>query len=389
MKKTLIKRILSAIISFTMIVVLCACTSEKANTPALPIGEVPEYQNNLDLISPLAYNNVDGLNLKAGTYISIIGRSSSSAFSTALAKGAEQAASDLNKVLGFTGEDKIKVTINSPSIPNDIDDQVNILDEELSRYPDAIGIASIDAEACTVQFDLATENGIPIVAFDSGNDYNGILCTCETDNTKAAATAAENLSAQIGDTGEIILIAHDSSSTTATSRVSGFIDELTRNHPNVKVVETIHADNLNQLKKNIAAEKNAALTEDEAQISSNSLSDNDVIQYYMEKHPQVKALFGTNDITTQLAVSTCKQMKNADSVMIMGFDSSEEQLSALRDGQIAGLSIQNPFGMGYATVVACARTILGQTNEAVVHTGHFWIDANNMDEESISKMLYK
>ena len=29
----------------------------------------------------------------------------------------------------------------------DIDEQVNILDEELSRYPDAVGIASID-ECC-------------------------------------------------------------------------------------------------------------------------------------------------------------------------------------------------------------------------------------------------
>ena len=41
----------------------------------------------------------------------------------------------------------------------------------------------------TFDVDLATMNGIPIVAFESGNSYQGIQCTCSTDNEKAAQTA--------------------------------------------------------------------------------------------------------------------------------------------------------------------------------------------------------
>ena len=54
---------------------------------------------------------------------------------------------------------------NAPADSEDIDEQVNILDEEMARYPDVIAIASIDENASEVQFDLAIANGISIVAF--------------------------------------------------------------------------------------------------------------------------------------------------------------------------------------------------------------------------------
>ena len=40
-----------------------------------------------------------------------------------------------------------------------MDEQVNILDEELARYPDVIAIASIDENESAVQFDLAVSMG--------------------------------------------------------------------------------------------------------------------------------------------------------------------------------------------------------------------------------------
>ena len=43
---------------------------------------------------------------------------------------------------------------------------MNILDEELARYPDVIAVASVAEDASAVQFDLAAENGIAVVAFD-------------------------------------------------------------------------------------------------------------------------------------------------------------------------------------------------------------------------------
>ena len=62
---------------------------------------------------------------------------------------------------------------------------------------------------------------------------------------------------------------------------------------------------------------------------------------------------------------------------------------ALDSGEIDGLIVQNPFGMGYATVVAAARTILEIGNEAVVNTGYTWVDKENMEDEAVQLMLYE
>lgn len=50
---------------------------------------------------------------------------------------------------------------------------------------------------------------------------------------------------------------------------------------------------------------------------------------------------------------------------------------------------QNPFGMGYAAVIASARTVLEIGNEAEVNTGYVWVTAENMDDTDIKPLVYK
>mgnify|MGYP000694842128 FL=1 len=45
--------------------------------------------------------------------------------------------------------------------------------------------------------------------------------------------------------------------------------------------------------------------------------------------------------------------------------------------------MQNPFGIGYASVVAAARSILQTGNEALVDTGYVWVTNENMEDASI------
>ena len=74
-------------------------------------------------------------------------------------KGVERAAEDLNESLGYSGDDKIKVVYNAPDENDNIDEMVNILDEELARYPDVIAVSSIDESASEVQLILRLRTG--------------------------------------------------------------------------------------------------------------------------------------------------------------------------------------------------------------------------------------
>lgn len=374
----------------SIILAVCAC-SKKEDTPTFTgdTTEEPSYQGNLNAISPSAYDNAEGLKLEPGAYISIIGKDNSSSYWKEIKRGVEQAAEDLNKALGYSGDDKVKVTYNAPGGVEDIDEQVNILDEELARYPDALGIASIDAEACTVQFDLATENGIPIIALDSGNSYQGIQCTIKTDNTEAARTGAYKLCDEIGGKSSILLLVHDSKSTTGKERESSFKNEIESGHPDVTIAETLYLDKMDDMKKAIAEEQNKEKKEEDKEAAADSLTDEDVIKYYLEKHPEIKGCFGTNVTASQLALSAIDQAEKSDDIILMGFDAGKEQLAALKNGQIKGLVVQNPFGIGYASVVAAARTVLEVGNEAEVNTGYIWVTQENMEDESIQNMLYE
>ena len=370
---------------------ICACGKQQEQTTTFTGKETekPEYQGNLNAISPAAYNNVEGLNLEPGTYISIIGKDDSSSYWTNVKKGVMQAADDLNKELGYKGSDKIKVTYNAPAKSEDIDEQVNILDEELSRYPDAVGIASIDSAACSVQFDLATANGIPVISLDSGNEYKGIQCIVKTDNEDAARTGAYKLANEIGDEGQVILVVHDSNSETAKERAKSFEEEIKNNYQSVSIVETIYCDKLDDLKKKIAVEKDPNMSEDLQKAAVEKMTDDEVMQYYLKKYPDLKGVFGTNESSTIFALEALQKTELAGKVTLVGFDISEEQIAAMKNGEISGLVVQNPFGMGYASVVAAARTILQSGNEAVVDTGYIWVTKDNLEDESIQNMLYK
>ena len=370
---------------------ICACGKQQEQTTTFTGKETekPEYQGNLNAISPAAYNNVEGLNLEPGTYISIIGKDDSSSYWTNVKKGVMQAADDLNKALGYKGSDKIKVTYNAPAKSEDIDEQVNILDEELSRYPDAVGIASIDSAACSVQFDLATANGIPVISLDSGNEYKGIQCIVKTDNEDAARTGAYKLANEIGDEGQVILVVHDSNSETAKERAKSFEEEIKNNYPSVSIVETIYCDKLDDLKKKIAVEKDPNMSEDLQKAAVEKMTDDEVMQYYLKKYPDLKGVFGTNESSTIFALEALQKTELAGKVALVGFDISEEQTAAMKNGEISGLVVQNPFGMGYASVVAAARTVLQSGNEAVVDTGYIWVTKDNLEDESIQNMLYK
>ena len=156
---------------------------------------------------------------------------------------------------------------------------------------------------------------------------------------------------------------------------------------------------------------------EELAAKSAELTDEDVILYYLEKYPNVKGMFGTNDMATQLGVSALAEKKadhsgntekteNAEKaedtdkadkaeneqeeeILLMGFDAGKAQLDALKNGEISGLVVQNPFGIGYASVIAAARTVLQAGNEAEVNTGYVWVTKENMESESIRKMLYE
>lgn len=362
-----------------MMLFVTGCATEEAVQREDPINNIEEkeYQAKLDALKPAAYGSVSGLKVDPGAYLSIIGRNAGDSFWNEVEAGARQAVEDLNAELGYTGDDKVKLNYSAPKTRDDVDGQVNILDEELAEYPIAVGIASTDMKACQVQFDLALENSIPIVTMDSGSEYKDVAAFCGTDNTKAAKLAADKLAESIGDEGEVAVFVQDSTSMTAKQREKGFIERIRSDHPNVKVVAVYRFDELKKMAEKIAKED---------KCDASQVTQEDVFQYLLGKNPDLKGIFTTNLDVTQEVMGFLTLISRE--IKVVGFDGGAEQMQYVESENLEGVIVQNPFGMGYATVVAMLRASLGMGNEAKVDSGYTWVTKENMNDAEIQKILY-
>lgn len=392
MRKT--KKLLAGILCMMMAVTGCQGTSSKKDTTSGKkhtnnTTEESQEDSRLDVLQPRAYGNIQGLTLEAGSTISLIGRGKKSAYWSAVQEGAQKAVDELNAALGYKGNDKIVLSYSAPSSETGVDEQVNILDEELDRYPAAVGIALADASASEVQFDLATENGVPIVAFDSGTNYKDVVCMVDTDNEEAGKTAADKLCDMINDEGEVLAFIQDSTSTSSTEREKGFADAIEADHAGVSVNNVYYMDDLEAVKRQIAEERTGAEAESEEVTSmAEAITDKEVITYLLEKHSNIRGIYTTSETVAETVLEGIDGTEHADEYKVVSFDGGKAQLERLASGKISGLIVQNPYGIGYATVVACVRAVMGDGNEAVVDTGFTWVTEKNMDETAIQNMMY-
>lgn len=372
----------------------CGCTPTRQNEGE-PLqnhvnntsGKENENQDKLDVLRPVAYSDVQDLRLEPGTYISIIGKYNNNSYWEQVEAGAKRAIEDINDMMKYEGDDKVKLVFSAPGVRDDIDEQVSILDEELARYPNAICIAPVDTSACLTQFELADQDGIPVITFDSGSEYHDVTAHVSTDNMEAAATAAKEMASLLEESGKIAVFVHDSFSMTAKNREQGFLDKLS-SCSGIEIAHIYHLDELEEMAALIADEKNTGLAEDdENRAKAEEVTQEEVIAYILDKNPDLKGIYATNLETTQLLAKVLKEKEMSDLAFI-GFDGGEDQIQLLTDEIVDGLILQNPYGMGYATVVAAARTILDIGNEAFIDSGYTWLTKTNMEDTVIQKFIY-
>lgn len=401
-----------SILLLCLMFVFCGCSGKEAAKEEQPASDAESVegvkepdtefkkedikdQARLDMISPSAYNNADGIALEKGAYISVIGKSAGGQFWDEVKRGAERAAADLNERLGFKGDEKVKLTYNGPSEAESVDEQVNILDEELARYPTAVAISIADTQACEVQFDLAAENNIPVVAFDSGSEYKGLMAMVSTDNQKASQEAAQHMAEALDGEGEIVVIAHDSKSETALIRENAFAEAVRGSNPQLLVtgyqmdeMQDIVAGEVNEGKYLLGeGEPSGEPLAEESRITPESVTKENIIDYIVKKHPNAKGYYATNGDMVMAAADGLARAGIEDAVL-MGYDADKEELEALKEGKISGLIVQNPYGMGYASVIAASRAALQMGNEARIDTGYTWVTQENMEDEKIQEILY-
>lgn len=287
-------------------------------------------------------------------YIPLISKGFQHQFWQAVKLGAEQAA----EACGVT------ITFEGPESESQVDKQIEMLQTALDKNPDAIGFAALDSRAAIPLLERAQEEGIPVIAFDSGVDSDIPLTTAATDNVAAAALAADMMAELIGFEGEVAVIAHDQTSRTGIDRVTGFKERIEEAYPDIEIVDIQYG-------------------------GGDHLRSTDLAKAIILAHPNLKGFFGANEGSAIGVLNAVVELGMEGEIVVIGYDSGLQQIEAVRSGVMAGAITQNPIGIGYRTVEAAVMALRGEELPEHIDTGFFYYTAENIDDEEIAALLYE
>ena len=313
-----------------------------------------------DQAGTVDYTSLEELTPEAGSRIAVVLKSTRDEFWTTVRDGIEDAVKALNEKMGYTGEDQIMVSFDGPTDDSDVEKQIDLIDTVLSENPTIICIAAIDRQSCEAQLEMAAENDIPVVMLDSGVESGPISALCATDNYAAGTEAAKKMAEAIGDEGQIAVMTHTESTQTSQDREKGFTDEISKNHPNIEIVNISHENDDFTMEKMADA----------------------VFTLY----PEVEGYFCTNEDASGAVLDALDAA--GKEITVIGFDSGEQQQNAVKNGTELGFFAQNPYGMGYAAVIAGVRADQNLEVDTFINTSYQWIDSSNLENEEYSSYLY-
>ena len=326
----------------------------------IPEAEETEPKKSL-MINGTDYLSVEGIALEAGTDIAMVATNSKNSYWDVVEKGAVQAIADLNTALGYTGKSKIKLSFDAPK-GEDVIEQINIIDQFLDKAPDALCVAFTDASSCKTQMDMAKNNGIKTIAFDTPDDSQLTETVVATDNRAAASEAAKKMFEAIDYEGKVAILVHNSLTQSAQVRKQAIIDEMTQNYndKNIQFVEIVYA-------------------------AQEERSESEILSELLAKYDDLAGIICTDKQTTEMVIDYAIGLEEVN-FKIVGFDSSEKIIAEVGN-LLVGTVSQDPYSIGYATVVAAARSITNMGNEENICTEHVWIDAENLESSEVQSVL--
>ena len=286
-------------------------------------------------------------------YIAIVSKGFQHQFWQAVKKGAESEAAKEGATISFEG----------PATEADVEAQVTMLTNALTKKPDAIGFAALDSKAAEPLLEQAKAAKIPVVAFDSGVDSSIPVTTASTDNKAAAAEAAKHLSEALGGKGKVALVVHDQTSRSGIDRRDGFVEWMKQNAPGIQLLAPQFGGG------------------DQAKSA-------DITKSIISANPDITGIYGSNE-GSAIGVVKGVEESGKKGITVVGFDSGKAQIDAIKSGVMLGAITQNPVGIGEQVVAAAMKAIKGETLPKVIDTGFFWYDKSNIDDPKIAAVLYQ
>jgi ribose transport system substrate-binding protein len=291
----------------------------------------------------------------AGKKVDVIIKASDSSFWQTMLAGAKKAAGDYGLKVGLFG----------PTSETDVNQQVQLVENSISRGVNAIVLAPNSSDALNSAIKRARAAGIKVVIADTSvtTATEGFI---GTDNKKAGEQAGarmcQMLKAQGKTSGQVLIESSVAGIQTLVDRDAGFKRGLAAACPGVSTTSPRYNNNdLNTA----ASQVNDALT----------------------ANPNLAGIFADNNTSGTGAARAIKDNNAATKVPVVAFDTDPQENAALKDGSIDALVVQNPYFFGYQGVVEAGMAAVGTHPPLVLDPGAVVADKSNMGTPAVQPLL--
>ena len=247
------------------------------------------------------------------------------------------------------GRDDVTLSILAPDREINVDQQVSILEDQIQRGAKVLVVAPSGSAQVVPVLQGATDRGIAVVLVDADAPLPKKTSYVGTDNRAGGALAARHVIDRVGS-GKVALIHGVPGNQSQDDRAAGFLETL-GTVPGLQLVARQPAN----------SERSLGLT---------------VMENILTAHPDLKAVFATND---QMALGALEAIaaRKLPGIVVVGFDATAEAVRAISEGRMSASVAQRPFEMGRRGIEAALAVLDGRPVEPRIDTGTELVTAEN------------
>ena len=260
---------------------------------------------------------------------------------------------------------KVEVIWKGPLREDDRDQQIQVVENFMTRRVSGIVLAPLDSQALVRPVVSAAQAKVPVVIIDSGLKTDKYVSFVATDNYKGGQLAAQRIGQLLEGKGNVILLRYAIGSASTEERESGFLDMLKEKFPGIKI---------------ISSDQHAGATRETAyQVSQNLLN---------RLGREANGVFCPNESVTIAMTKALRDIGRAGGkIKMVGFDSGSQSVLDMRNGDLQGLVVQDPVRMGYLGVMTLVKHLQGEKVESRIDTGVHLVTPDNMNDPGIKELL--
>jgi len=293
--------------------------------------------------------------------VSVIPKGTTHVFWQAIHAGAVKAGRELDANVLWVG----------PEREDNRQQQIALVDNQVLKQVDGIVLAPTDQMALRRPVRAAVRQNIPVVIIDSGLADSEDIYTSfiATDNRAGGRIAGRELAKLLGGKGRVILLRLQEGSASTTNREEGFLETIAQ-FPGIEIA---------------SSEQYGGATV----ASGQQVAENLILRFLDEQGDfGIDGIFCCNETTTYGMLQALRRFRLAGKVKFIGFDSAPPLIEAMRQNEIHGLIIQDPFKMGYLGVKTMVQHLQGQKVPKRIDSGVTFVSHADIDKPELQPLIH-